>query len=842
MLFYNLLKVYKMSNFKLLFITAPADGKKQNDISAELMRAGFYAKDFIITAPRQTNTFKDLWLTPKSVKGKASSKVKYVNEEKITEFKLWLATYLVEKQITHICINDVGVYNALYSTKYQTLNALRGFSNKFAERVVFTVDDYTKTYSKWHSDNVYVSAWTWKKDLAKLRRICADKIQPQPAFAYSVPDNLTDLRELCDNAIMSGATISCDIETAHNVVSCIGFGYLTKEGKYTSFVVPFIWYKGCYWGSEKSYAEAWLLVCKVFKEAKGLIFHNGIYDLTYCMKFGAIPGGVVHDTMYLWQAIWQFTPKSLAYCASLLVDISAFWKDEVKDERDSSQAQWAIPTSQLGMQNYWFYNAVDVYMTCLVANSLSEMVLSDKADWALENYTKKMLVQWGAALMMNNFGLKIDETQRSGVIKELENEAANARVVLDRMISPDFNPNSPAQMKKFFYEFLGDARPDKKGAISTDKTVMERIGELSPIHAQYYAMVRDYKTAAANVSKYGYNLSLVNDRFLFQLNNSATWTGRFGGRSNAFDHGTNPQNIPKEMRKLFVSDPGFVLLEADFSNSDTFFVAFESGDPKMIKMLTEGFDGHSLHAEMLFGIPYEEVKAGKSSGKMKFIRDLTKKTTHGAAYLLGETTMFNQIGRPTLVEAAEIMGIKNAAQMTNVQLIKFCRFLMDKYQAGYPQVGVWKQALQKKVAMNDFKTTAYGGLTTKFMANPATDHATYRALIAFHGQGGTAGNINRSMLDFYYGNDYYLPKQGVQLRMQVHDSLLFAIPEDKLHLADYCIKHMQSEIHLQGRTFHVPVEAAFLYRWGGKEIAFTGFTPEKSVEWYMQQLKPLKEY
>jgi hypothetical protein len=92
------------------------------------------------------------------------------------------------------------------------------------------------------------------------------------------------------------------------------------------------------------------------------------------------------------------------------------------------------------------------------------------------------------------------------------------------------------------------------------------------------------------------------------------------------------------------------------------------------------------------------------------------------------------------------------------------------------------------------------------------------------GQGGTGGNINRAMYQYYYGRGDGQPSlysRGLRIQLQVHDSLVGEVPVGKMYLLDELMDIMEQPITIKGREMHVPVECDVGFTWSK---AMKGYT------------------
>jgi hypothetical protein len=228
-----------------------------------------------------------------------------------------------------------------------------------------------------------------------------------------------------------------------------------------------------------------------------------------------------------------------------------------------------------------------------------------------------------------------------------------------------------------------------------------------------------------------------------------------------------------------------------------------------------------VHAEHFFKKPYEKILQGHKRDEdwvdhpTKGIRQNTKRIVHGANFLMQGFTLYMTMGHEAVVESAKAYGHADAGTWTRPQLVDFCGFMLKQYHALYPHLHEWQESNPKEIARHGNLATCAYGRTRLFFGNMLEDNAIQRELASFYGQGGTAGNINRSLRSIYYETD--LEQRGLLLITQTHDSILTLQKEEKLHeLSKEVLTIMQEPVTIHGRTFSVPVEGKVGYSWGKK--------------------------
>lgn len=816
-----------MAQKRVLWLMPPTDiASRRQCVMRELERVKFASRNVLFMQPRAAKGLEKIW-------DKEPTEKKYkFNGMHLERTHQWLERQIERYDPSVIVVNDVGMLFPLTGDSPQSLATHRGFVYRYHGRPVIVVDDAAKTYVEELSTSMAQSLWIFRQDIAKIARFALGKQRRSPAFNYTVVDRLDQVIAACE-ALRDVDAIGVDTETSGGWISALTLGGITRQGRYISFCFGFACHDepGHQFNADD---ETWIwqqLQARVFDRRDAqFILHNGTtYDIFYFHRYGVTFRGAIADTLNMWHSIWAQLPKSLAFCVSIMVDDASFWKDEVKEEVDETQAKYAIPLTAEGLARYYQYNALDVYYMVMLYVQLSKIITQPTFKWALKNYADEMLIALGPALMMSTLGMRLDNDERIRQLNAVGEEAMAGLETMLEICGPNFNPKSPQQMRWLMYDILGDARPSKRGPQSCDAKVLERMAENSPMHRYMVDRLHDYTKPYGNYVKYGPDLVLGDGyRFHYTLSITSTWTNRFGGKTNAFGQGTNPQNIPPKMRPMFHADEGYVFWDADYGQSDLWFVAYETGDEVLIERLNSGLDIHACHVEDLLGVPYDKVvtwrKMAKDTKEYDFIenkitgvRQIIKKVVHGTNYVMGPATMFSNIGRPSLVAAAVASGHHNAPGWGNEQLVEYCAHLQKRYFDRYKQLYRARQTAVRQAQINGLKATCFGGRTHQFFDDPGKNHKTFRELMSFYGQGGTAMNINRAMLEYYW--ETRLADQGVNLHLQVHDNLLFGIPLSKLPLADKLADIMNSQLEWNGRKFRVPIEAEWSFSWSSKHTA-----------------------
>ena len=200
----------------------------------------------------------------------------------------------------------------------------------------------------------------------------------------------------------------------------------------------------------------------------------------------------------------------------------------------------------------------------------------------------------------------------------------------------EFNLNSPKQLGEALFEKLGLPGGKKtKTGYSTNAAVLEELADEYKVVAD----ILEYRTVSKLKSTYCDGLIKVigeDGRIHSTLNQTETRTGRISSSE------PNLQNIPvrkpigSELRKFFVAKPGYVLVDADYSQIELRVLASVADDTNMIEAFRSGEDIHAITASQVFGVPLDYVTP--------LMRSNAKAVNFGIVYGIGAFSLSKQLG------------------------------------------------------------------------------------------------------------------------------------------------------------------------------------------------------
>lgn len=700
-------------------------------------------------------------------------------------------------------------------------------------------------------------SWILARDWEKAGRIYHGKQRRLPAFNYSICRTIRDC-EAARDWLKRCSLISVDIETAlfPAQITCIGYTGILPSGGVRSFVIPFYdEYQpgGCFWETEDDHLLAYLC-CREINESPVLkTFQNGNYDNSYFVRDSVGLNGYLLDSMLMWYALYMELPKALDFISSILLDSYQYWKDDIKGSEEKDEIQG-------NMERYWRYNALDTYYTLF--NTLYLLQVMNKNPAMRFNY-RDVYMRNASAFKMSMRGCKVDREVMNNHRVRLQGEYDTAVQRLRYLIDdPEFNVNSPDQKKQLLYDILGAPMRNAKGrrvsdikdassgaiamkAIKTDHPMFKYVLtalESSMEPDKQMGLITGREQPDGSIKG---GIKFFTDRFRTSYGAAGTTSTRLNSKGSNFWDGTNAQNIRGSMRDFIRADPGCILVDVDYSQSDDVFVGYESNDANKIEVIESGVDGHAVHGELFFGMRYDDIVAGKRAGLPEIIhpifgvRQLSKRIVHGTNFQMAAITLFMTMGRDSVVAAMKLRGHEDADAWTQDMLINGCQQLMNAYRRKYPRLTPkeWYKEIADQLRTKGTLTNAFG-VTRRFMGD-WKDSGTQREATGFIGQSDTAGNMNRSMYEIDHGfiperfrdgdnpdrNDtprrMDLQSHGFRFLLQTHDSFTaqFNLDHPRFEEAvNNLLYVMERPVIINGHVVRVKTEAAFGTHWGKKMI------------------------
>lgn len=316
-----------------------------------------------------------------------------------------------------------------------------------------------------------------------------------------------------------------------------------------------------------------------------------------------------------------------------------------------------------------------------------------------------------------------------------------------------FNINSPKQLGVILFEKMG--MPGGKKTKTGYSTAADVLDKLAPEYP-FVADILEYRQLTKLKSTYADGLAAyieADGRIRSTFNQTITATGRISSTE------PNLQNIPVRMelgrmiRKVFVPKPGFVFLDADYSQIELRVLAHLSGDEMLIKAYREAQDIHRITASQVFHIPFDEVTPLQ--------RRNAKAVNFGIVYGISS------------------FGLSQDLSITRKEAAQY----IEQYFATYPKIKSYLDGEVEKAKKDGYITTMFGRRrsvpelkSSNFMQRSFGERVAMNSPI----QGTAADIIKIAMVRV----NRALREANLRSRLilQVHDELLIETAQEEVEM------------------------------------------------------------
>lgn len=330
----------------------------------------------------------------------------------------------------------------------------------------------------------------------------------------------------------------------------------------------------------------------------------------------------------------------------------------------------------------------------------------------------------------------------------------------------------------------------------TLKLLQEWCKENRPKLSQLLALVQEYrkwgKIKSTYIDGYVKYINPATERIHPKMLALSTETGRMSCNS------PNAQNMPRKtndpigVRSFIQAPEGHLILSLDFSQIELRVGAFYCRDETMMQVYSDNGDIHAATTTVIFGVDYNEA-VDKHSLYYKERRAIAKNVNFGVFYGLFPKGLRNTL------------KIKAGIDKT----VDECVEIIDNLKKGYKRLSVWQEETKTEAARRGYTETWLG--RRRYLPDVWADDwgkksFAERCALNTPIQGTAADIIKLAMARILSG----LPeRQWLKPVLQIHDELVFVIPEDRLTEATDFIRKCMEEKPFPEFSLPLIAEAAY---------------------------------
>jgi len=532
--------------------------------------------------------------------------------------------------------------------------------------------------------------------------------------------------------------------------------------------------EACYVPIPAEQTEAQLIIDE-FKtlfanELIGKTGQNIKYDMNVLKNYGVAINGILFDTMiahYLLQPDMRHGMDALAGSYLNYAPVSI---ETLIGKRGKNQ----ISMRDVAVEKIMSYAAEDADITWQLQNVFSPLLKEANAQKLFDEVEMPLVPVLAA---MEREGIAIDTETLKKYSTQLATEISVIELAIQNLAGTPFNISSPKQVGDILFEVLKiSAKPKKTktGQYATGEDILQKLIKNHPIIEKILEYREMMKLKNTYVDTLPEMMNVKTGRIHTSYNQVVAATGRLSSDN------PNLQNIPvrtargREIRKAFIpKNNNYVLMSADYSQIELRIVASICGDENMCAAFRDGKDIHTATAARVYGIAESEVT--------KEMRYKAKSVNFGIIYGQGAFGL------------AENLGISRGE----------AKELIENYFREYPGV---------KKYMDDTVNFAreYGYVQTilgrrRYLSDILSTNAVVRGFAERNAinapiQGSAADMIKVAMINVQAA--LIKNKFETKLLLQVHDELVFDVPENEVEI----VKPVIEAAMINALKLNVPIE------------------------------------
>ena len=600
-----------------------------------------------------------------------------------------------------------------------------------------------------------------------------NKKQKKNEKKYQIIESVDHLKKII-KGIQRQKLVVIDTETNSlnaNFAKLVGMSFCFEEDK--SYYLPLEHKVN---KNEKTininFKEVYLILKNLLEDTSIMkIGHNIKYDKIVLANFN-IDVHPIEDTMLLSYVLDAGKFKhNLDDLAKIYLDY-----DTIKYKDVVGVGKKEKTFDQLSIEEAYKYAAEDADITLKLYHILKKRIVEEKLVNVYENIEKPLV---DVLVNMERNGIKIDVKKLKKLSSIFLKKIFSIQKEIFKYSKFEFNIASTKQLGEVLFDKMGiqGGKKGKSGAYSTSSEILENLSyqghEIAKFLLEWRQISKLKNTYTESLTQ---EINTETSRIHTSYSMASTSTGRLSS--------TNPnlQNIPirteegKKIRNAFISEKGYKLVSLDYSQIELRLLAHIGKVNELKKAFDLNLDIHKETASQIFNKPIDKIDNN--------LRRKAKTINYGIIY------------------GISAFGLSKQLNITRSDADFFLKEYFKKYKGILDYIDETTNFCKK----NGFVKTIFGrkcfiaGINTK---NPNFRNFAIRAAINAPIQGSAADIIKKAMIKIY--KFFNKNKVKSKLILQVHDELLFEIPESEITYLTKEITNIMEKAILPDVILNVPL-------------------------------------
>jgi DNA polymerase-1 len=458
----------------------------------------------------------------------------------------------------------------------------------------------------------------------------------------------------------------------------------------------------------------------------------------------------------------------------------------IKFEEVAGSGKSQAPFDCVTIEKATEYAAEDADVTLRLWRALKPRMAAEHVATVYETLERPLVP---VLARMEKRGISIDRQVLSRLSGEFAQKQGGLEDEINKLAGAPINPGSPKVLGDILFGKMGlpGGTKTKTGQWATGAKVLEDLAEQGHELPQ---KILDWRQVSKLRSTYtdalpGY-VNAETKRVHTSYALASTTTGRLSSSE------PNLQNIPirteegRKIRRAFIAADGCKLVSADYSQIELRLLAEIADIETLKKAFRDGLDIHAMTASEMFGVPVKDMPGE--------VRRRAKAINFGIIYGISAFGLANQLG----IEREEAGAY------------------IKKYFERFPGIRDYMDETKAFAKKNGYVLTLFGRkchYPDIVNSNPSIRAFNERAAINARLQGSAADIIRRAMIRVEPA--LAKAKLKAQMLLQVHDELIFEVPQGEVAKTLPIIKKVMEDAPMPAVSLHVPlsVEARAADNW-----------------------------
>jgi DNA polymerase-1 len=432
---------------------------------------------------------------------------------------------------------------------------------------------------------------------------------------------------------------------------------------------------------------------------------------------------------------------------------------------------------QVAIDRATAYSAEDADVILRLWRVLKPRLVAERMTAVYETLERPLI---SVLARMERRGISIDRQVLSRLSGEFAQTAARVEAEIQEIAGEPINVGSPKQLGDIIFGKMGlpGGSKTKTGAWSTSAQILDELAEQGH---EFPKKILEWRQVSKLKSTYTDALPTYVHPQTHRVHTTyalaATTTGRLSSNE------PNLQNIPvrtedgRKIRRAFIASPGHKLVSADYSQIELRLLAEIADIPVLKQAFRDGLDIHAMTASEMFGVPVKDMPSE--------IRRRAKAINFGIIYGISAFGLANQLGIAREEASAYI----------------------KKYFERFPGIRAYMDATRDFCRAHGYVETLFGRkchYPDIKASNASVRSFNERAAINARLQGTAADIIRRAMIRM---EDALAEKKlSAQMLLQVHDELIFEVPDDEVAATLPVVQHTMQDAPFPAVLLSLPLQ------------------------------------